>query len=137
MAELIEKGLAEVGVELAGAKVAVLGVAYLENCDDTRNTPAVPLIQMLLKREMAVVAHDPHVRDHEWRLTNSQWQKVPLVRDLKQALEGANCAAIVTKHKEYFGLDLVWVKHLMRTPVLVDGRNVFDAETCRAAGIVY
>ncbi|MBC8449567.1 MAG: nucleotide sugar dehydrogenase, partial [Chloroflexi bacterium] len=66
MVELIEDALAEAGMGLAGSKIAVLGVAYLENSDDTRNTPAVPLIRRLLARGAEVVAHDPYVRQEEW-----------------------------------------------------------------------
>jgi len=161
MVELIEDALAEAGRPLAGAKVAVLGVAYLENSDDTRNTPAVPLIRELLTRGAEVVAHDPYVRDDDWRMANSEWQEAPLVRDLSEALRGADAAVIVTRHKEYVD----WANQTMaewtdnpksairnpqfeirnpksaiqgmRTPVLVDGRDVFDGEICERNGIIY
>ena len=58
-------------------------------------------------------------------------------RDLDEALRGADCLALVTKHQMYFELDLEHVKGLMRTPVIVDGRGVFDAKACREAGFVY
>jgi UDP-N-acetyl-D-mannosaminuronate dehydrogenase len=60
-----------------------------------------------------------------------------LTRDLDEALLGADCLVLVTKHQMYFELDLEQVKESMRTPVIVDGRNVFDGGACREAGFVY
>jgi UDP-N-acetyl-D-mannosaminuronic acid dehydrogenase len=155
LVELTEEALAEAGVKLAGARAAVLGVAYLENSDDTRNTPAVPLIRELLARGAEVVAHDPYVRQEEWLQVSGSMFQVPLTRDLAEALRGADAAVIVTRHQEYVDLANqtmgeqtanpqspsrnpkfeVW--RLMRTPTLVDGRNVFDDKACRQNGITY
>ena len=135
MMELIEEALGEAGVELAGSKVAVLGVAYLEDSDDTRNTPAAPLAALLRTRGAEVVAHDPYVRERDW--VESGGDGVPLTRDLTEALEGVDCAAIVTRHRPYLDFPLEQVRSLMRTPVLLDGRNVLDGEVCKQKGIVY
>ena len=128
MARLVEEALAEVGKEVKGARVAVLGIAYLEDSDDVRNTPAQPLINTLRARDASVIAHDPFV----WGYEGGE-----LTRDLDEALRGADCLALVTKHQKYFGLDLEQVKALMRTPIIVDGRNVFSAKSCREAGFIY
>jgi UDP-N-acetyl-D-mannosaminuronic acid dehydrogenase len=128
MARLVEEALAEAGKEVKGARVAVLGIAYLADSDDVRNTPARPLIHTLQARGAWVMAHDPFVWGYEGE---------ELTRDLDEALRGADCLALVTKHQMYFGLHLEHVKGLMRTPVIVDGRNVFDAKACREAGFVY
>jgi UDP-N-acetyl-D-mannosaminuronic acid dehydrogenase len=141
MLALIEETLSEAGRELAGATVTLLGVAYLENADDTRNTPAAVLAKLLLARGAKVVAHDPYVRDVDWKraldsqpaIPNSQLS-VPLTGDLWEALDGADCAALVTRHREYQGLDLQWVNDRMNTPTMVDGRNVFTLEDWLDAG---
>ncbi len=106
LVELTAQALAERGVAADSAKIAVLGVAYLEDSDDTRNTPAVSVIEALQEKFAGVVAHDPYVRELEG---------YELTRDL----------------------DLEWLKKMMRTPILIDGRNVFDAATVRAAGFTY
>jgi len=149
MVALIEEALGEVGRELAGAKVTLLGVAYLENADDTRNTPAAALAKFLLARGAEVVAHDPYVREADWRRTLGEQRSegeeelrhsliaFPLTDDLWESLQGADCAALVTQHREYQALDLWRVKDVMCTPVLVDGRNVFDSQRCQAAGLIY
>ncbi len=127
MADLLEEGLTEAGRNLKDAKIAILGVAFLENSDDTRNTPSKPLYDLLLKKGAKPILHDPYVRDFE----------VPFTEDLNAALEGADAIALVTKHKEYLNLDLQSLKNKMRTPVLVDGRNVYDKAICEEAGFVY
>ena len=128
MARLVEEALAKSEKPLNGARVAVLGIAYLENCDDTRNTPALGLIDALKAKGASVIAHDPHVREYDG---------IELTADLEAALQGSDCLVIVTKHREYYDLDLERAAKLMRTPVMVDGRNVFDARVCREAGFVY
>jgi UDP-N-acetyl-D-mannosaminuronic acid dehydrogenase len=134
---LIEDGLAEAGCELAGAKVVLLGVSYLENADDTRNTPAAMLAKLLQARGAEVVAHDPYVREADWQRALGDGAGVPLTGDLWKALEGADCAALVTRHREYEALDLGRLRDAMGGSVLVDGRNVFDLEACAQAGLVY
>jgi len=128
LAELTVQALTERDVDPDQAKIAVLGVAYLEDSDDTRNTPAAPVIEMLQKHCASVAAHDPYVRELEG---------YELTRNLELALAHADAAVIVTKHKQYFDLDLAWLRDTMRTPILIDGRNVFDAATVRAAGFTY
>lgn len=62
MSRLVERALAEKGRDIAGSRVAILGVAYLEDSDDTRNTPALPLIAMLQIKGAELIAHDPYVK---------------------------------------------------------------------------
>jgi UDP-N-acetyl-D-mannosaminuronic acid dehydrogenase len=127
MLSLIEEELQKDGIELAKARVAILGVSYLENADDTRNTPAASLAKLLLDRGADVVAHDPHVRKADWDRSFDGESTVPLTADLGQALAGANCAAIATRHREYLTLAPEWLRSVMRTPVVVDGRNALVA----------
>ncbi|MEW5768106.1 MAG: nucleotide sugar dehydrogenase [bacterium] len=132
MASLIENAfVVEEAKSLSEARVAVLGIAYLEDSDDTRNTPTLPLIRELEKKGAQVIAHDPYVREADFE------EGIEMTRDLDEALKGADCAAIVTKHSDYFKLDLRRAKELMRTPIIVDGRNVFDRKTCVEAGFAY
>jgi UDP-N-acetyl-D-mannosaminuronic acid dehydrogenase len=129
MADLVEEGLTEAGRKLADAKIAILGVAFLENSDDTRNTPSLPLYELLVKKGARPVLHDPYVSVRDFDL--------PFTKDINAALEGADAIALVTKHKEYLNLDLKSLKTHMRTPVLVDGRNAYNKEVCERAGFVY
>ncbi|MBS3795863.1 MAG: nucleotide sugar dehydrogenase [Candidatus Thorarchaeota archaeon] len=130
MSDLIENGLQAQGVSIHDAEVTILGVSYLENSDDTRNTPAADLVSALEARGAKVRLHDSYVR---------KWEFGPheIERDLLEAAEGADCLALVTKHDMYYDIDLEKIKSVMNTPVLVDGRNVFDFEEVKAAGFEY
>ncbi len=130
MSDLIENALRARGMSIQDATVTVLGAAYLENSDDTRNSPAATLIGSLLAKGAEVVLHDPYVR--EWDLGQQE-----IEHDLEKAVTGSDCIALVTKHKEYFSIDFAELKGLMRTPVVVDGRNVFDRETVEGKGFEY
>lgn len=128
MVELVKKGLAEAGVELASAKVAIMGLAFLSDSDDTRNSPALTIIDRLIGEVKELVVHDPMVQ---------KAYKAPLVRDIDEALKGADCMVLVTYHSCYMDLDLDHVKMIMRTPLIVDGRNVLSADEVRPKGFRY
>jgi UDP-N-acetyl-D-mannosaminuronic acid dehydrogenase len=127
MVELVEACLREAGRKLADSKVAVLGLAFLRDSDDTRHSPAIAIIDRLHGRTELVV-HDPYV---------AKEYRAPLVRNLDDAIKGSDCLIIVTDHSCYKGLDLNRIGSLMRTPAVVDGRNMLSAEECRAAGLTY
>lgn len=125
--DLIEEALAEHGKKLKGAKVAILGVAFIENSDDTRNTPSAVLYAELKKRGAKPMLHDPIVRDFE----------LPFTGDLDKVLTGADAVILSTKHKEYLKLDLKEMRKKLATPILVDGRNAFNSEAASKAGLTY
>jgi len=125
--DLIEDALAEHGGKLKGAKVAVLGVAFLENSDDSRNTPSATLYYELKKRGAKPVLHDPIVQRFD----------IPFTNDLNEAIVGADAIVIATKHKEYKQLDLKVLLNKMAKPILIDGRNLFDSKTAMSAGFTY
>jgi len=130
MAHLIEDALLEKGLQLHDATITVLGAAYLENSDDTRNTPAASLVHYLESKGASVIIHDPHVR--EWEFGEHKME-----RDFNKAVKNSDCIAIVTKHREYLNLDLDKLKETMRTLVIVDGRNIFDEKMITKAGFEY
>ena len=74
------------------------------------------------------VIHDPYVKESNG---------LKPLDDLEKALSDSDCLVLVTAHDEYKNLDLSTVKRLMRTPVIVDGRNVFDKGDCISKGFIY
>ncbi len=130
MADLIENALRAKNVSIQDATVVILGIAYLENADDTRNTPAAVLSAALQSRGATVRLHDPYVK--EWEFSQHKVET-----DIMKAAKNADCLALVTKHEQYFSIDLDALKSVMKTPVLVDGRNVFDTETVTDKGFEY
>jgi UDP-N-acetyl-D-mannosaminuronic acid dehydrogenase len=115
MANLAEDALRQVGITLSSARIAILGYAFQEESDDTRNTPAQPLIDALRKRGVRDIrVHDPFVREED----------MPEVkRDLLETLRGCHCACLVTAHAQYKKADLAQAARAMAHPLLVDGRN--------------
>jgi UDP-N-acetyl-D-mannosaminuronic acid dehydrogenase len=128
MKDLVEEALNEKDVKLQDAKVCILGLAFRGDSDDTRNTPALPLYNLLSRICKEVVVHDPFVKEFE---------DVVLTNDLEDALRNKDCIVIVTRHKEYVNIHLDWLKSLLATFVIVDGRNVFNPKDCEEAGFSY
>ncbi|MDP2899516.1 MAG: nucleotide sugar dehydrogenase [Candidatus Bathyarchaeota archaeon] len=128
MKDLAEEALREKGVRLGDAKITLLGVAYLENSDDTRNTPAEPLYDLLEGKVRDIVAHDPYVKEYEgMKVTGS----------LEEAVKGSDCLVVVTRHQEYLELRPEWLKQLMKTPVVVDGRYTLDQDRYLKVGFSF
>lgn len=123
MAELTVEALEEAGVEIEGARVAVLGYAYLENSDDTRNSPSKILVNRLEELGAEVMVHDPWVREYQG--------------DLGARVRGCDAVVVMAAHDEYRALNLTWLRELVAHPVLVDGRRVFSPQQARAAGFVF
>ena len=128
MKQLIDEALRENKVKLKDAKIAILGYAFLENSDDTRNTPAKPLYELLVNHCQEIIVHDPYVKQEEG---------INLTTDLEKALRNKDCIALVTKHREYNTLDLADLKKSMRTPIIVDGRNHFNSKNAVEHGFTF
>ena len=125
--DLVEDALAGHGKKLKGAKAAILGVAFIENSDDTRNTPSAALYAELKRRGAKPVLHDPVVRNFD----------LPYTKNLDEVLTDADAVILSTKHKEYLKLDLSILKKKLATPVLIDGRNAFTEDAAVKAGLTY
>jgi len=124
---LLDDGLKQAGKDLKGAKIAILGVAFLENSDDTRNTPTKPFYEITKKKGANPVLHDPYVRDFDY----------PFTSDFDEAIKDSDAIVIFAKHKEYLNLDLTEIKKKMKTPVIIDGRNAYSKEECENLGFIY
>ena len=104
--------------------------ALISNSDDARNPQSEPYRDLLLDAGCEVGVHDPHVLE---------CPGVDIVHELDEVVKGADVAAILTGHDEYFKLDADMLKRSMgqERPVVVDGRNVVDADGFIGAGFVY
>jgi UDP-N-acetyl-D-mannosaminuronic acid dehydrogenase len=123
VADLAEKALSQEGKSMSDAKVTVLGYAYLEDAADARNSPTIPLVNRLETLGASVTIHDPYFESYD--------------APLKTAVSDSDCLILMVAHKEYHDLDLADLKALMATPVLIDGRNVFDKRKARELGFLY
>jgi UDP-N-acetyl-D-mannosaminuronic acid dehydrogenase len=118
----------DAGLEYPNVKVVVLGAAYLENSDDTRNTPTSSVVARLSAYGAEVIVHDPYVRE---------FPETELTRDLAKAVKDADALLLVTKHREYLSMDLKKVGKSMRHRIIIDGRGAIEPASARDAGFVY
>ena len=88
--------------------------------DDTRNSPSVVLIEHLQQAGAQVIIHDPYVSEYQG--------------DLYQAAQDCIAAVLMVRHRPYLELDLPRLRQAMANPLLVDGRNVLDAQNLAEAG---
>ena len=118
--------------DLHARTVAVLGLTFKPDTDDTRESPALDIIPLLLEEGASVVAYDPLAPHVE--LGDSARR----VATAEEALDGASAAIVVTEWPEFVGLDWPRVRALMSDPAIVyDGRNCLDRDAVEAAGLTY
>jgi UDPglucose 6-dehydrogenase len=116
---------------LQGKRVALLGLAFKPHTDDMREAPSLVLASRLLAEGAEVRCWDP-VADATGLLSGFVRSDTPL-----EAADDADAVVVVTEWPELAGLDLSELRRVMRTPVIVDGRNFLDPEAATAAGLVY
>ena len=130
---LVVEKLREVLGALRDQTIGVLGLSYKPNTDDVREAPSIDVIQNLLQKGARVRVYDPKAMPTMQRQLNS----IQYCRDPYELATGADALMIVTEWDEFRTLDLDRIKQLMRRPVLVDGRNLYDPKTMRELGFVY
>jgi UDPglucose 6-dehydrogenase len=118
---------------LRGKTVALLGLAFKPNTDDMREAPSLVLSSRLLSEGARVRAWDPVALE----AAREQMRGVELVETLAEAVADADAAVIVTEWNEVHTLPSPELAGTMRNPLIVDGRNMLDPETARAAGFTY
>jgi UDPglucose 6-dehydrogenase len=130
MVDLVVEAL---GGQVFQKKVTVLGLAFKPDSDDVRDSPALDVAVQLNGRGAHVIATDPEAIPNSIRLQ----PQLGFATDTADALHGADCVVLVTEWQEYRDLDPVALKELVRTPLIIDGRNILDPEQWRAAGWTY
>jgi UDP-N-acetyl-D-mannosaminuronic acid dehydrogenase len=120
VAELAMAALQAAGIAPSEAKVAVLGYAYLENSDDTRNSPSAVLVARLRAAGVEVVIHDPYVPEYQG--------------DLIETVRGSHALALMVGHAAYRTLDLAALRAVVAHPLLIDGRHILSLAQASAPG---
>ena len=117
-----------------GARIAVWGLSFKPRTDDMRESPALVLIDALIEAGATVCAHDP-VALHEAR--RRLGDAIEYAESSYDALRGADALVVVTDWNEYRHPDFERMKDLLRKPIIVDGRNLYDPERMRGLGVTY
>ena len=120
--------------KLDGLRVAVWGIAFKPNTDDTREAPVFHILDELLKAKASVVVFDPEAMEGARRRYGD---RLEYAESSYGALQGADALIIVTEWNEFRKPDFGLMKNLMRQPVLFDGRNIYDAQKMKKLGFLY
>src|ERR1019366_3296030 len=121
---------------LRAKRIGVLGLAFKGETDDIRESPAIDLVEMLLAEGCSIAAYDPAAM----KRTAQELPAGPRLRyvsDAYAAAADADALLILTDWSEFAALDLKRIQNLMRYPIVVDGRNLFDPNMMRELGFTY
>jgi UDPglucose 6-dehydrogenase len=113
--------------------IGVWGLAFKPDTDDVRYSPAIALIKQLLAEGASVRAYDPKAMEK----AREEIASAVFCRDPYEAASGADALVLATEWKEFETLDLSRVRHLMKRPLILDGRNLFDREKMKSMGFEY
>jgi UDPglucose 6-dehydrogenase len=119
---------------LKGKTIAIWGLAFKPRTDDIREAPALVLIDWLLAEGAKVTVHDPEAMDN---VRDEIGDKVTYAEQQMEALEGADALAIMTDWKDYHSPDFAEMYQLLKSPVVFDGRNLYEPEKMKRRGYRY
>ena len=129
VSDLCEESLNKVDKKLNNSQISILGVSFLENSGDIRNSPASTIIEDLEVFNCKLILHDPYV---------TEFNGYKVEKDIYNAVKGSDVIILVTKHDEYFKVDFDKIKSAMKeSPIIIDGRNVYKRADIEARGFVY
>ena len=121
---------------LTGRTIALWGLAFKPNTDDMREAPSRRLLEQLWQAGARVRAFDPEARSETARIYGPRGDLV-LCEDAYAALDGADALVLVTEWKAFRSPDFKRIARTLRTPVLFDGRNIYEPRVVEAAGLAY
>lgn len=118
---------------LQGKTIALLGLAFKQNTDDMREAPSLAIADYCNNHGAIVRGYDPVAMD----VAKSMMPYVEMATDAYDLAEDSDALVVLTPWNEFMQLDLQRIKHAMRTPIMIDGRNLYEPETMRALGFEY
>ena len=133
---LVDKIVKRLGDRLDGRTFALWGLSFKPNTDDMRDAPSRILIAELTRRGARVQAYDPVARNEAERVM-SEVPHLSFVESAEAALEGADALAIVTEWKEFRTPDFDTIKARLRSPLIFDGRNLYEPQLMKSFGFEY
>lgn len=122
--------------DLAGKTIAVWGLAFKPNTDDMRAAPSRTLMESLWRVGAKVQAFDPEAQEETLRIYGER-PDLTLGESREDVLRGADALVICTEWKQFRTVDFDWLKSTLASPVLVDGRNMYNPKAVKAAGLMY
>ncbi len=141
---LIEKIIKRFGNDLTGHSFALWGLAFKPNTDDMREAPSRLIIAELVKRGAMIKAHDPVAMTEAQRSLELDFKNQPnllkqiqMTKTPEDALDGASALVIVTEWKAFRSPDFEVLKQKLKSPIIFDGRNLYEPQTMKDLGFEY
>ncbi|HBU69944.1 MAG TPA: UDP-glucose 6-dehydrogenase [Elusimicrobia bacterium] len=131
--KLLVKKIEEAVWNLKGKTIGVLGLAFKPDTDDMRFAPSVDIIAMLQEHGARIQAYDPAAMKKAKMILKG----VTFKKNAYDAAKGADCLVIVTEWNEFKELDLSKVRRLLKHPIIIDGRNIFEPQVMKKLDITY
>ena len=129
---MVEKIKRHIG-DLKGKTIAILGLAFKQNTDDIRKSPAIDIIHLLLKEGARIRCFDPLAMEN----TRKILPNLTYCQDEYETAQGSDTLVIATEWNQFRNLDLTKIKKLLKTPILLDLRNLYDPAALKALGFIY
>ena len=130
---MVAKTIAAMGGDAKGKVIGLLGLAFKPETDDMRDSPTIPLIRGLQREGAVIQAYDPQAMEN----AEGMFKDVRFCKDAYETADGADAMIIATEWNEFRSLNLKKIKGLLRTPVIVDLRNVYDPRRMEEEGFTY
>lgn len=131
--KMADKVIKTMGGDVSGKTIAVLGLAFKPNTDDMRDAPSLTILPKLQEAGAIIRAYDPEAMKEARHLLSD----VTYTDGAYEAIEGADALVIITEWDEFRALDLHRIKTLLKTPIIVDLRNIYRPETMKEQGFTY
>ncbi|HPC35687.1 MAG TPA: UDP-glucose/GDP-mannose dehydrogenase family protein [Candidatus Marinimicrobia bacterium] len=129
---VVEK-LLKVLPDLSGKTIGILGLAFKPNTNDVREAPALTVIEEILKRGGQIKAYDPEAMKE----MRKYYPQITYVASTEDAAKGADALIILTEWNEFRNLDLNYLKSVMKNPIMIDARNIYEPESVIEKGFMY
>ncbi|MFQ5713188.1 MAG: UDP-glucose dehydrogenase family protein [Candidatus Scalinduaceae bacterium] len=131
---MIDKIKKSVG-KINGKTIGILGLSFKPNTDDTRESPAIEMAKILIKRGSKIRTYDPEALETAKAIFNSS--KVTYCKDAYEVAKGSNALVIATEWNQFRMLDMKRIKRLLKKPILIDLRNVYEPSYVKKLGFSY
>lgn len=131
---IVEKVVKLFGEDLSGRTFAIWGLSFKPKTDDMREAPSLTIIKGLLQRGAQVVAHDPEAMKEARRILGDS---IRLVESNYEACTGADALLVLTEWATYQRPDFETIQRLLKSPVVIDGRNIYNPARMKDQGFTY
>ncbi|MFH1186737.1 MAG: UDP-glucose/GDP-mannose dehydrogenase family protein [Candidatus Levyibacteriota bacterium] len=130
--DIVRKVRKTVG-DLRGKKIGVLGLSFKPNTDDMRDAPAIDIIELMKKDGAKIKAYDPQAMENAKKIIKD----IEYATDIYDTAVNTEALIIITEWNEFKEVDFKKLKSVMKTPTIIDGRNIYDPDKLKALGFAY